>query len=932
MKTSLLLLVRSVLGLALATALVGTAQAVGGPGYALSFTGSGENVFVPHDPALNAYPLTVTAWFRTTQFGQAGLVTKSQQGSLNGWQVFLNGGSIHASYFANGVNYVWNGGDGLNGGSVANNTWHHVAFTVDAGGGRLYVDGVLKDSLAWTGTPGATVNGNELRLGAYASGNFPYNGFLDEVTVWNVALSQTQIQSNMNRSLAGTESGLVAYYRCDEGFGSIVADSAPAGGNNDGNWIGGGNFVPSGVQPFTPAVDTLPATALAGTQATLNGTANPAGTNTSAWFEWGTTTNYGNVTAAQAMGSGTFNVGYSQVITGLFGGVMYHFRSVASNSLGGVSGTNQSFSPPVFTDIGAGLPGASSAAWGDFDNDGRLDILANNGTNGPVLWRNTGTGFTNIITGLPPLDFDFLDYDNDGRLDILFTGGTGPNWTAQIWRNTGSGFLDINAGLTFYGAAGSGRAFGDYDNDGRTDVVLSGIEVGFRPFINFWRNNGGGFALATSAGFISGSAAAWGDYDSDGRLDILLIMDQYNSANLNYFTNLTQVWRNTGNGFSNINAGLPAMDTASGSVAWGDYDNDGRLDILLTGHQSNATNLLTQVWRNTGNGFSNINANLPGVLFGSAAWGDYDNDGRLDILLRGYSVLTTNAELTTPILQVWRNTGGGFTNISAGLPGLSASSVGSAAWGDYDNDGRLDILFTANGLSFGQSYCQVWRNSTPLANTPPTAPTGLAVSADGNAVTFSWNAATDAQTPASGLTYNLRVGSAPGAGDLVGPIAANGGQRRVVQRGNAEHRLFQTIMGLPQRQPLYWSVQAIDTAFAGSPFAAEQSFGFDSVITPPNGAIPGDINGDGIVDGNELNSVLSNYFPYSPWLYLTNVAGLGGTNVTFALSNSTAGAFSVEYSTNLFDWHFLGPATPRYLFTDTNAPAVPQRYYRLRWP
>ena len=65
---------------------------------------------------------------------------------------------------------------------------------------------------------------------------------------------------------------------------------------------------------------------------------------------------------------------------------------------------------------------------------------------------------------------------------------------------------------------------------------------------------------------------------------------------------------------------------------------------------------------------------------------------------------------------------------------------------------------------------------------------------------------------------------------------------------------------------------------------------------------------------------------------MTNVSGLGETNVTFALSNSVSGGYSVEVSTNLTDWQFLGPATPRYLFSDTNAPAVPQRYYRLRYP
>ena len=102
---------------------------------------------------------------------------------------------------------------------------------------------------------------------------------------------------------------------------------------------------------------------------------------------------------------------------------------------------------------------------------------------------------------------------------------------------------------------------------------------------------------------------------------------------------------------------------------------------------------------------------------------------------------------------------------------------------------------------------------------------------------------------------------------------------------------------------------------------------------PVSGLVaPGDLNGDGIVDQGELNLVLSNYWPTSPWLYMTNTAGIGGTNVTFALENSTAGAYSVLMSTNLADWEYLGPATPRYEFLDTNAPATPQRYYRLRWP
>jgi len=77
---------------------------------------------------------------------------------------------------------------------------------------------------------------------------------------------------------------------------------------------------------------------------------------------------------------------------------------------------------------------------------------------------------------------------------------------------------------------------------------------------------------------------------------------------------------------------------------------------------------------------------------------------------------------------------------------------------------------------------------------------------------------------------------------------------------------------------------------------------------------------------------LSHYWPYSPWLALTNPAGLGGTNVTFALTNASGWNFSVLMSINLVDWDYLGQATPLYQFFDTNAPASPQRYYRLRWP
>jgi hypothetical protein len=106
----------------------------------------------------------------------------------------------------------------------------------------------------------------------------------------------------------------------------------------------------------------------------------------------------------------------------------------------------------------------------------------------------------------------------------------------------------------------------------------------------------------------------------------------------------------------------------------------------------------------------------------------------------------------------------------------------------------------------------------------------------------------------------------------------------------------------------------------------------DQILSVPALYASGDLNGDDVVDSAELNVVLARYWPTSPWLQITKVVGLGGTNVNFSLTNDLAGAFSVEFSTNLTDWQRLGPATPRYEYTDTNAPVLPQGFYRLCWP
>jgi roadblock/LC7 domain-containing protein len=257
------------------------------------------------------------------------------------------------------------------------------------------------------------------------------------------------------------------------------------------------------------------------------------------------------------------------------------------------------------------------------------------------------------------------DFDNDGRLDILLTGYSFTGAVAQVWRNLGNGkFTNFNVGLP--GVLYSAVAVGDYDNDGKLDILLTGTPNGFgsAAITQLWLNRGNGTFLDSGIDFpgVSQGAVAWGDFDQDGKLDLLLTGYSKTGA-------VCQVWRNVGNrSFTNMNVGLPGVYQSS--VALGDYDNDGKLDILLAGVDIHS-NSICQVWRNTGNWvFTNINAGLPGIHSGSVAWADFDNDGRLDLLLAGLD------NTGNPMLQVYHNNTASSSAFTPRLNGLKPPGNG----------------------------------------------------------------------------------------------------------------------------------------------------------------------------------------------------------------------------------------------------------------
>jgi hypothetical protein len=484
-----------------------------------------------------------------------------------------------------------------------------------------------------------------------------------------------------------------------------------------------------------------------------------------------------------------------------------------ADEVGGTRQTTFSVTVDQFTTLLTGLPPLQygAVAWGDCDNDGALDLLVTGSTNGSPgmcitrVYHNDGGQFTNFIgfPGLYGCAVAWCDYDRDGKLDFVVSGLNAPSTpVTRIYHNNGNGsFADINAGLVgvYFGSV----AWGDYDNDGAPDLFVSGrVPLGSGSDTNvsrLYHNEGNGHFLDTRANLPAPTdgTAAWGDVDNDGRLDLLLVGNLPPGSQC-----IGAIYRNVdGVVFTNINAGLPSISSYQLSAAWGDYDNDGLLDVAIS-----SGSRLASIYHNTGTNRFTLTASVSTPQFPSVLWGDFGNDGFLDLLVSD-----------NYISHLYRNNRNGtFADTQMSLPNAGTEST---AWGDVYNSGRLDIVFAGNASP------SILRNNNGIPNTPPTVPSSLATTVGPtNTVVFTWSPAFDAQTPSAGLSYNLRVGTTPGGFDVVSPRADPlTGQRRLPALGDARPVNRALLINLPART-YYWSVQAIDTTFAGSPFASEGAF------------------------------------------------------------------------------------------------------------
>jgi hypothetical protein len=434
------------------------------------------------------------------------------------------------------------------------------------------------------------------------------------------------------------------------------------------------------------------------------------------------------------------------------GSSSFHFVDVTGPAGIRFQHNNGAFGPKYLPEtLGPGC------AFLDYDNDGWLDILICNGMDWPghkkhrttlALYRNNRNGTFTDVTAAAGLAFEFYglgvavaDYNNDGFPDLYLTG-YGQN---RLMKNTGKGsFVDVTrqAGLAGRNALSTSALWFDYDRDGHLDLfvcnyvrwspdtdVSCSIDGKHKSYCTpeayrgttcwLFRNRGDGTFedVTAKAGILDTSSKSLGvamfDYDNDGWPDLLVAND----------TQANKLYRNLRNGkFEEIgmSAGVAFSEdgTARGGMGIdvGDTDNSGRKSMVITNYDNE---MLGFYRASPGGSFTDLapRSDLGRATRHSLGFGcfffDANLDGFLDLLVVNGHIDDTvrnlggKSEYAQKPQLFLQSSGGGFRDVAPEIGGgFSDAKVGrGVAYGDFDNDGDLDVLMTTNS---GPAY--LYRN------------------------------------------------------------------------------------------------------------------------------------------------------------------------------------------------------------------------------
>ncbi|MBN2572455.1 MAG: VCBS repeat-containing protein [Ignavibacteriales bacterium] len=419
----------------------------------------------------------------------------------------------------------------------------------------------------------------------------------------------------------------------------------------------------------------------------------------------------------------------------------------------------------------------------EFIETGLIFLVGNNNKNDETL--------SDTFIGVSAGDLDFGDYDNDGDSDLLLTGYNDElGYVSVVYENSINSFI-LRDDIELRGVYLSYCSWIDFDNDGDLDIFIFGKDSDSKVISRIYENIGNNqFSERQEIDIVDlySGAADWGDFDNDGDLDLIIM--GLNDEDAPY----AAIYVNNGLGVFN-NSGIPIPKLYNGSVSWCDYNNDGYLDFIISGLDEN-NEIITQFFKNVNNSFETDNDSqiLP-VYNSSLSFGDYDNDGDSDLLLHGFNKQWKN--------KLYKNGNGKFEETETSF---AQYIDGFIQFIDLDADGDLDIF--SGGFkypSLKESSGPIYSNNTSNINTKPTAPNELFYKTLKDRTTLSWSRGLDFETEGKGLSYNIYL-----------------------RRDNHQFitNIKDTLKTFYELQPgkYYWSVQTVDTGYEYSDFAEEQIF------------------------------------------------------------------------------------------------------------
>ncbi len=478
------------------------------------------------------------------------------------------------------------------------------------------------------------------------------------------------------------------------------------------------------------------------------------------------------------------------------------------------------------SDSGMNLTGIdfSAVSWADYDRDGDYDLAIcgkkADGTPLTAIYENqNGSLVKNTSLSADLIDVEegsiaWGDYDQDGYLDLALSGRISTDdqtGLSRIYRFTGGSFVLVKELQPVYR---SSLAWGDYDNDGDMDLFLMGLSGA--NYAKLYENQNGSFVdSGLSFKKLSNGHVTWADYNNDGWLDLAMVGYNFDNSEIDSI-----IYDNSGGIFTESASTITAVQ--NGCIAWGDYDNDGDMDLALTGSETFAGKPITEIYNNSGSPDYELNLttfNLTDVYNSYCAWGDYDNDGDLDLALLG----TDGGYPVPPVnryLEIWKGTDFS-TKEELGAP----LEFGTLCWADYDRDRDLDLAVC--GSSESVVLTRVYENDEAdngNANNIPYFPESVSglfsYEFKNQKLTLSWPDGVDddggVKTPPSGLTYHLWVGQTRNIGesDIISAIYGTPLMGGFISKYKKDGKNSRTIN--VEAGTFYWMVQVIDTGLGYS--------------------------------------------------------------------------------------------------------------------